>query len=276
MAKPEGRGIQSIEVGGRLLSQLISANGPVMLKDLAASADLAPAQAHAYLASYRRVGLVEQDAETGMYSLGPAAVRLAVARMRSTEPTASASKAAIELANTLGLMVAIVMWGPHAPTAVQILEGEERLNINLLPGAVFSVTRTPAGWIFDAFGEKKLVEARIGIELTSIVSQAPSRSMARRRTEQELETIRRQGFAGCLESPVPGLSSVAAPVFSADGTLAYAISVVGRSVDLDISKAGNHVEALLATTRLLSTVVVSDSRQGKAAASASSPNHANP
>lgn len=264
MAKPEGRGIQSIEVGGRLLSQLVSANGPIMLKDLAALADLAPAQAHAYLASYRRVGLVEQDAETGRYSLGPAAVRLAVARMRSTEPTASASKAAIELANRLGLMVAIVMWGPHAPTAIQILEGEDRLNINLQPGAIFSVTRTPAGWIFDAFGDKKLVEARIDIELTSVVNHGVSGSMARRRTARELEAIQRQGFAGAVESPVPGLSSMAAPVFGTDGSLAYAISVIGRSADLEIKASGGDVQAMLETTRLLSTVMGSDSRSGKA------------
>jgi len=41
--------VQSIETGGRLLSVLAAQAESMMLRDLAAAAGLAPAQAHAYL-----------------------------------------------------------------------------------------------------------------------------------------------------------------------------------------------------------------------------------
>ena len=45
--KPDGRGVQSIEVGARLLNALVTEGEPMMLKDLAKQAGIAPAQAHA-------------------------------------------------------------------------------------------------------------------------------------------------------------------------------------------------------------------------------------
>ncbi len=50
----ESRGVQSIEVGGRLLQALVDADAPMMLKDIASRAKIAPAQAHAYLVSFRK------------------------------------------------------------------------------------------------------------------------------------------------------------------------------------------------------------------------------
>jgi len=140
----EGRGIQSIEVGGRLLQALSEADAPLMLRDLAAQAGLAPAQAHAYLVSYRRANLVEQDA-SGMYRLGYLALRLGRARMLCVEPLATASQSAIQLSEKVGLMVALVVWGPKAPTAVQVQEGAHTLNVNVHEGTIFSVTGSASG-----------------------------------------------------------------------------------------------------------------------------------
>ena len=55
----EGRGVQSIVVGGRLLKVMADAGRPLMLRDIAAGARITPAQAHAYLVSYRKLDLVE-------------------------------------------------------------------------------------------------------------------------------------------------------------------------------------------------------------------------
>ena len=76
-----GRGVQSIEVGGRLLDALVRAEGPLMLRALAEQAGLTAGQAHAYLLSFRTLGLVEQEAATGLYRLGPYALTLGLARL---------------------------------------------------------------------------------------------------------------------------------------------------------------------------------------------------
>jgi DNA-binding IclR family transcriptional regulator len=59
-----GRGVQSVVVGGRLLAVMASAGRPLMLRDIAAGANVTPAQAHAYLVSFRKLDLVEQANES--------------------------------------------------------------------------------------------------------------------------------------------------------------------------------------------------------------------
>ena len=71
----EQRAVQSVEVGGRLLLALAEHTTPLSLKELAAAADLPAARAHPYLVSFGRLGLVQQDAHSGHYALGPAALR---------------------------------------------------------------------------------------------------------------------------------------------------------------------------------------------------------
>jgi len=54
----DSRGIQSIEVGGRLLLALAHHGQPLPLKDLAYAADMSPGKAHPYLVSFIKLGLV--------------------------------------------------------------------------------------------------------------------------------------------------------------------------------------------------------------------------
>lgn len=59
------RGIQSVEVGGRVLLALAQARNPLALSDLATAAQIAPGQAHAYLVSLSRLGLIKRDEPVG-------------------------------------------------------------------------------------------------------------------------------------------------------------------------------------------------------------------
>jgi DNA-binding IclR family transcriptional regulator len=65
---------------------MVLAGQPLMLRDIAAGAKVTPAQAHAYLVSFRKLGLVEQDVASNHYQLGPFALQLGLARLRSFNP----------------------------------------------------------------------------------------------------------------------------------------------------------------------------------------------
>ena len=81
MAK-KSRGIQSIEVGGALLRALARSGEPMMLRDLAREAGMAPAKAHPYLVSFSRIGLIEQDETNGRYEIGALALELGLISLR--------------------------------------------------------------------------------------------------------------------------------------------------------------------------------------------------
>jgi hypothetical protein len=78
-------GIQSIEVGFRLLDVLTREPRAMMLRDLAQRAGMSPAKAHRYLVSFSRLGVVSQDPVSGRYELGGFALQMGLARLaRST------------------------------------------------------------------------------------------------------------------------------------------------------------------------------------------------
>jgi DNA-binding IclR family transcriptional regulator len=252
MTKGEGRGIQSIDIGGRLLSALVDADGPMMLRDLAAVADLAPAQAHAYISSFRRLDLVEQDSSTGRYQLGPLAMRLGLARISSFAPLRAARDAAVRLELELGLMVALVVWGVNAPTAVQVQTGRYPLNVNLRPGMALPILGSAAGRVFAAFGWPTDIQSRIDAEFSSAYGGQKPSGLERETFDAELESIRRSGFAITKSEPVPNIDTLAAPIRGADGEVFAVITVVGESQHLDLSPDGIPLRSLLTQTEQLS------------------------
>ncbi|MFN7166969.1 MAG: helix-turn-helix domain-containing protein [Pannonibacter sp.] len=198
------RGIQSVEIGGRLLGALMRRAQPMMLKDLAADADLAPAQAHAYLASLKRVGFVEQNPETGRYLMGPFAVRLAMARLRTIPAYREVIGAATRLGTELGLMVTVTVSGPQGATVIHRHDGVETLNVNIRMGTVYAPEGTATGRVFGAFAGDG----------------------------QAANDVHRCGYAAVSDEPVPGVSAVAAPVRDAAGTLFAVLTLVASGARL--------------------------------------------
>ncbi len=82
------RGIQSVEVGGQLLRALAHQGRPMALKDLAREAGMSAAKAHPYLVSFGKLGLIEQDALSGRYGLGPLAMQLGLDQPAAVRPGA--------------------------------------------------------------------------------------------------------------------------------------------------------------------------------------------
>ena len=92
------RGIQSIEVGMRVLQALTEQRRALPLKDLARLADMPPAKAHPYLVSFMATGLVKQHPLTGHYELGPAALQMGLVALQQLDPLTEASQEAAQLA----------------------------------------------------------------------------------------------------------------------------------------------------------------------------------
>lgn len=239
----EGRGVQSIEIGARLLEAIAAAGGCVMLRDIAKATGVAPAQAHAYLVSYRKCNLVEQDKATGRYLLGPLALQLGLARLRSFDPLTAASEAVIEFAARTGLSVAIAVWGSYGPTVVRIHEGADQIHINTRPGTVYSVTGTATGRAFCAFLGRDVVSSALKAQSAEkrparfVGSVGPLESI-----EDELLVIRRQGYATVDSNPIPGISALSAPFYETGGNLSGVITIIGTSGSMDLDPAGEFVE----------------------------------
>lgn len=230
------RGVQSVEIAGRILEALTGAGRAAMLRDLAAGAAITPAQAHAYLVSLRKLGLVEQDGASGHYRLGPFALRLGLARLRVLDPLRMAAETIGQISDQLNLMVAITVWGDHGPTVVQVHEAATQVHANVRAGTVFSLTGTATGWVFAAFAAPALVEGMIAAELANPAhSQRVAAGMRLEDVRAVVERVRRAGYATTAGAPVPGVNAISAPVFDHGGQIQFVVTAIGPSGLVDLS-----------------------------------------
>jgi DNA-binding IclR family transcriptional regulator len=249
--KPEGRGVHSIEMGARLLAALVDEAEPMMLKDLARVAGFAPAQAHAYLVSYRKTGLVEQDEATGRYRLGRFALDLGITHMRTTDTMQLASETAIELSRRIGLHVAVVVWGGFGPTVVQVQESGSQINMSTRPGTVYSITGTASGRVFAANLPKATITEAIARERREKAGSGRV-GVHRYMSKREIEEILEQGYAAVDSPPVPGVTAFSAPVFDHIGQMVLAITIIGQDHDMAEKAEAEFIPALLDATQRLS------------------------
>jgi len=248
-----GRGVQSIEIGGRLLSVMAVAGRPLMLRDIAGGAGMQPTKAHAYLVSFRRVGLVEQDRESGLYQLGPFALQLGLARLRSLDAMRITATAVAALATELELMVTVTVWGSFGATIVQVQEGTDQVHVNARAGAVYSLTGTATGLVFAAFLPKNIVERHVNAELRDEAgSRIGDHRTPQDRFNHDMAETKRLGYAIATGSPIPGINAISAPVFDHTGQVQVAVTLIGPAGQLDVGPASAMLQRLLAFTAGLS------------------------
>lgn len=252
MASDSQRGVRTVEVSCRLLAILADAPQPLMLRDVARLAELTPGQAHAHLVSLRKMDMVEQDADTGRYRLGPFALHVGLARLRATDPYRMAAAGAPELAERVGLMVALTVWGTYGPTIVLVQEAGHQIHANVRAGGVFNVGGTATGRVFAAHLPPSMVIPVLEHDIERAKVQSGSAHRSREAFEAEIKGIRRTGFATTLDKPVPGISAAAAPVFDHGGRMQLAVTLIGPTESIDLTADGPHVRALLDFTRGLS------------------------
>lgn len=222
------RAIQSVEVGGRLLLALGANAGPMTLKDLAAQAGLPPSRAHPYLVSFGRLGLVQQDVDSGRYGLGPAALQLGLTALRQCDPVKAAVPVAEALAAETGQAVAVAVWGNFGPTVIRMIDARQPLHVAMRAGTVMSMFGTATGRAFAAvLPPERLADALAGVALGNeggvATSQAPDGELASARDE-----FTRHGCTRAVGRPIPGVNAFSAPVFDHDGEAAAVLTLLGH------------------------------------------------
>jgi DNA-binding IclR family transcriptional regulator len=241
----EQRAVQSVEIGGRLLLALAEQPGPMTLKDLAAKAGLPASRAHTYLVSFGRLRLIEQDAVTGRYALGAAALQVGLSCLHQLDPLKAATPVAEALALAIDQTVAIAVWANFGPTIVRYIEASQPLHVNMRMGTVMSILGTATGRAFVA----ALPRQRLEQSLLGAWGDAPRRldRSAVKDLDQEIKNIkaemRQHGVVRAMGRPIPGVNAFSAAALDHEGNAALVITALGHEDnfsadwDSDIARA---------------------------------------
>ncbi len=241
----EQRSVQSIEVGGRLLLALTAHQGPMALKDLAASAGMTAARAHPYLVSFGRLGLIEQDRSSGRYALGPAALQVGLACLSQIDPVRIAGPVADDLAASTGFAVALALWGNLGPTVVRMIDARQPLLVAMRAGTVMSVLGTATGRAFAA----ALPEARVWQATPGALGDAPGRPADLSADELEVlrlarADLRAHGLVRAEGRPIPGVNAFSAPAFDHEGQPALVITALGHQDQFPVDWSSGVAQAV--------------------------------
>lgn len=227
------RGIQSVEVASLLLQAMAGHVRPITLGDLARTAGMSPGKAHPYMVSFMKVGLVSQDATTGMYRLGPMALQLGLAHLNQFDPVKEALPHLEALADETHLSVAISVWGNLGATIVQLIEPEHPMHVNLRAGTVMSLTDTATGQAFAAFLPPRVVRRYVASSLNRLAGPPSKNFLSAEQFEASLVDTRARGMARAVGHPIPGINAFAAPVFDFSGQVVLVITVMGPDYSFD-------------------------------------------
>jgi DNA-binding IclR family transcriptional regulator len=268
-AKPQ-RGIQSLDSTGDLLSALVSAARPLSLRDLAARAGMPPAKAFPHLVSLLKIGLLDRDA-SGCFEAGPLALELGLIGLQRLSPTREAEPEVVELAASTGMSVAMAVLGPLGPTVVRLEESARPLHVSLRVGSVMSLVNTAIGRVFAAHvaddvlagllvqdhlrlaGDASAAQAASRtVALASGADTAPEFTPASTAYAHRLAQIRTDGIDTALSRPVPGIDTLAAPVFDHTGSICLVLASMGPSGSFESDPAGKPAQTLRAATLRLS------------------------
>ncbi|WP_436018360.1 IclR family transcriptional regulator [Trinickia sp. LjRoot230] len=244
------RGINALDSTGELLTALAAAGQPLSLRDLAFAAGMPPAKAFPHLVSLQKIGLLLRN-DDGCFAAGPLAFQLGLIALQRLSPTRDAEPEIVSLAASTEFTVAAATLGPVGPTVIRLEESARPQHISLRVGTVLSLVNTAIGRVFAAHMTEDTLKGFLVHEPIRLAGDATAPTISRA-YRTRLRHIREAGIDEAFDTPVPGISALAAPVFDHTGTIRLVIAVIGPSSGFDRDPHGAIGRALLGATQRLS------------------------
>nr|WP_237171358.1 IclR family transcriptional regulator [Pandoraea pulmonicola] len=240
-------GIQSIEVGFRLIEVLTGASNAMMLRDLAHAAGMNPAKAHRYLVSFQRLGLIVQDPVSGRYDLGPFTLRMGLAHLARIDAFKAARFAMNQLRDAIDQTVGLCVWGNQGPTVVHWLDSTFPLRVPLRLGDVMPILESAAGRLFAAYLPARQTAPLIDAALAGL-QHASRHHLPATRAEYDavLDDVRAHRAARVEGTVLPSVNAFCMPVFDATGQLVMGLMALGPESRFD-ARWGGPIDTALRT-----------------------------
>jgi DNA-binding IclR family transcriptional regulator len=243
------RGVQSIEIGLRLVAVLAASTRPLTLKQLAADSGMSASKAHRYLVSLVRGGLVTQHAESGLYDLGDLALTAGLTKLSRVDAYQVALEFLSELRRLTDETVMLAVWNGQAPVAVRWMEAERPVNVHVRLGTSLPVINSATGRAFVAHMPVGLVKPAIERELSlGVTPTLDGKKISRAAFDKLLAETRRRGIAQVRGDLTYGIDALSAPIFDHQNAVPFVMTVVGTAGAFNSELTGQVAKVLLQVT----------------------------
>jgi DNA-binding IclR family transcriptional regulator len=213
------------------------------LQDLAKRLNMPKSTVHRLLGTLRKMQFVDQDPRDSSYHLG---FRLWSLAQRSRDFDALAAAATPTLEDLVG--------ETHETAFLMVREGIHALciaRVDTPQGVRFLIEVGSASPLHLGASNSVILAFLDGPERSSLLARMVLPPDVRERTEQEMRTIARQGFAYTSEQLTPGAAAIGVPVLDARGGVVAGLSIGAPAYRFDRERALTMLPSLQRAARSL-------------------------
>lgn len=215
--------VQSVDKAVRVLDVLAEAGKPLSLGEIAQRTEIPKSTLHGLISTLRELRLVAQSQADGKYSLGLHLFELGCAVSGGRDVIALSRPYLQGIAQRVGETTFLATYDGEETIILDAIEALNPLRIAVATGSRLPLYCTSQGKLFLAHHDALQRRLR-GRELAAYT---PHSIIQHEALQGEYDKILRQGYSVEDGEYRIGLRAVSAPVFGADGTLQYAVGVVG-------------------------------------------------
>lgn len=250
--KSEGKepaGTSTLDLALRALEFLAHESQPLSLATIAEALSASKATIYRHLVTLQRHGLVSQDPDTGRYEVGVKLLVLGEAVRSRFDVVSAAREELMRLRDATGQAVTICRLVEGDLVVLDLVQGRSVIEFGTRPGTRFELHCTAHGKVWLAFGPSSLLQRTLAEPLKR---WTPSTVADADHLRQEVESVRRQGWAVAADEIITGVNALAAPVFDHRGQIAGSIAVVGSTQFIPSPPDAGQLEKLLAAAQAIS------------------------
>jgi len=219
--------VQSVDRALTVLS-LLARHGELGVTEIAADLGVHKSTAFRLVATLEAHDLVDQVAERGKFRLGVGVLRLAGATTVRLDLVQESRPVAARLAKSVGETVNVTVLSGHEALYLDQVSGPSALAMHNWVGQRIPLHATSNGKVLLAFSPPSLL-AETTRHLRSFTPRTVVDEAA---LTQELDLVRRRGWALAVDELEEGLTAIAAPILGADGQIAASLSASGPTFRL--------------------------------------------
>jgi DNA-binding IclR family transcriptional regulator len=227
MSNEAAASVQSVDRALSIL-EVLAKVGTAGVTEIAAELGVHKSTAFRLVATLESHRLVEQAGDRGRYALGVGLLRLAGATTARLDLVQESRPVCRQLAADTGETVNLTVLAEHSALYLDQVAGSSALQSHNWVGQHIPLHATSNGKVLLCELEPDKLEESLG----KLARFTPMTITRKARLREELELVRRQGYAVAVDELEIGLTAVAAPIRNAHGDVVASISVSGPTFRL--------------------------------------------
>lgn len=218
------------------------------MTELADEVGLHKSTVHRMLATLENKGFVVRDEASDRYRLGLRIWELSASMSGSDDPAVISLQVMERLRDMLGETISLYLRDVNERIRIQAVQSNQAVRRVAPVGARLPLYVGASSKVLIAFEEPAVCEKLLRDDSwPSFFDKAAF--------VQQMEEIRRTGYATSVEEREPGAAAVAAPVFNRAGRLIAALSVSGPANRLTLEKMREQAPAVIEAARHLGAML---------------------